>query len=115
MSTESPVAESGNNSRTEVAEDQLGSVVQSHYNNLRQTDLRTRSESRIYYLRNFNNWIKSTIINEFLARIRQEKGNNYSIGVPDLGCCKGKSCHKILNSQNWSSDPSFTAAKVETS
>ena len=71
--------------------DQHGSVVQSHYNNLRQTDLKTRSESRIYYLRNFNNWIKSTLINEFLAKIRRENGNNYPIGVHDLGCGKGKS------------------------
>lgn len=96
MSSESPLAvvETESSSLTaEVvvagADDQLGSVVQSHYNNLRQTDLKTRSESRIYYLRNFNNWIKSTIINEFLAKIRQEKGNNYPIGVHDLGCGKG--------------------------
>lgn len=32
------------------------------YNNTQEQGLDRRNESKIYYLRNFNNWIKSTLI-----------------------------------------------------
>jgi hypothetical protein len=32
------------------------------YNNTQEHGLARRKESRIFYLRNFNNWIKSTLI-----------------------------------------------------
>ncbi len=32
------------------------------YNNLQEHGLQRRDESKIFYLRNFNNWIKSTLI-----------------------------------------------------
>lgn len=63
------------------------SAVAEHYNNLNPSDLTTRSESKIYYLRNFNNWIKSVLINEFIKKIRAN--NIQNIAVLDLGSGKG--------------------------
>jgi len=40
----------------------LSEVVAKHYNNLEEKGVNARKESRIYHLRNFNNWIKSVII-----------------------------------------------------
>jgi hypothetical protein len=39
-----------------------GSVVATHYNTLEERGLAERCKSRIFYLRNFNNWIKSMLI-----------------------------------------------------
>ncbi|KAL8182346.1 UNVERIFIED_CONTAM: hypothetical protein K2H54_053756 [Gekko kuhli] len=61
-------------------------AVAAHYNKLEEVGLEQRSMSRIFYLRNFNNWIKSVLIGEFLDRVRQRKQN---IAVLDLGCGKG--------------------------
>ncbi len=47
-------------------------IVADHYNKRNGTDLETRSKSPIFYLRNFNNWIKSCLINEFIKKIRTE-------------------------------------------
>ncbi|KAL7984420.1 hypothetical protein Chor_002990, partial [Crotalus horridus] len=61
-------------------------AVAAHYNKLEEVGLEQRSKSRIFYLRNFNNWIKSVLIGEFLDKVRQRKQN---ITVLDLGCGKG--------------------------
>lgn len=63
------------------------SAVAAHYNELQECGLQQRSQSRIFYLRNFNNWMKSALINEFLGRVRERKNRN--IAVLDLGCGKG--------------------------
>lgn len=42
-------------------DEQLSAVIARHYDN-GDNNLSTRNESRILYLRNFNNWIKSTLI-----------------------------------------------------
>ncbi|XP_023563273.1 mRNA cap guanine-N7 methyltransferase [Octodon degus] len=63
------------------------SAVAAHYNELQEVGLEKRSQSRIFYLRNFNNWIKSVLIGEFLEKIRQKK--THDITVLDLGCGKG--------------------------
>ncbi len=34
----------------------------TYYNNTQEQGLDRRNESKIYHLRNFNNWIKSTLI-----------------------------------------------------
>ncbi|CAF1027305.1 unnamed protein product [Brachionus calyciflorus] len=65
----------------------LSTKVAEHYNKKDVTDLAARSKSRIYYLRNFNNWIKSVLINEYLARRRLINKDNLS--VLDLGCGRG--------------------------
>ncbi|KAM9308328.1 mRNA cap guanine-N(7) methyltransferase [Gastrophryne carolinensis] len=63
------------------------SAVAAHYNELQECGLQQRSQSRIFFLRNFNNWMKSALIGEFLDRVRMKK--NKGISVLDLGCGKG--------------------------
>ena len=40
----------------------IANVVASHYNELKESGKQFRSESRIFYMRNFNNWTKSMLI-----------------------------------------------------
>ncbi|KAM8966384.1 mRNA cap guanine-N(7) methyltransferase [Pelodytes ibericus] len=63
------------------------SKVAAHYNELQEFGLQARSQSRIFYLRNFNNWMKSALIGEFTDKVRQNKKGD--ITVLDLGCGKG--------------------------
>ncbi|XP_054936397.1 mRNA cap guanine-N(7) methyltransferase isoform X1 [Physeter macrocephalus] len=63
------------------------SAVAAHYNELQEVGLEKRSQSRIFYLRNFNNWMKSVLIGEFLEKVRLKKKRD--ITVLDLGCGKG--------------------------
>ncbi|XP_041046108.1 mRNA cap guanine-N7 methyltransferase [Carcharodon carcharias] len=63
------------------------SKVAAHYNELQECGLEVRSQSRIVYLRNFNNWIKSVLIGEYLEKVKQK--NRHNISVLDLGCGKG--------------------------
>ena len=61
-----------------------------HYNSLPETGLAARTESRIYHMRNFNNWIKSQLIGEALNQVRRAKGDNRApVAVLDIGCGKG--------------------------
>lgn len=69
------------------SEEGHSSAVAAHYNELQEVGLEKRSQSRIFYLRNFNNWIKSILIGEFLEKVRQRK--NRDITALDLGCGKG--------------------------
>ncbi|XP_032826996.1 mRNA cap guanine-N(7) methyltransferase [Petromyzon marinus] len=66
----------------------LGSVVATHYNQLQEVGRDARSHSRILYMRNFNNWLKSVLINEFVQRVRAD-GRGGALSVLDLGCGKG--------------------------
>ena len=64
----------------------------SHDNNLDERGVASRKESRIYHLRNLNNWIKSQLINEYMDRVkakRREEGSREPITVLDMGCGKG--------------------------
>ncbi|XP_073446129.1 mRNA cap guanine-N(7) methyltransferase [Dendrobates tinctorius] len=63
------------------------SAVAAHYNELQECGLKQRNQSRIVHLRNFNNWMKSALIGEFLDRVRRKSHQN--ITVLDLGCGKG--------------------------
>lgn len=40
----------------------FGTLVADHYNAVPEVGLVNRTKSRIYYMRNFNNWIKSQLI-----------------------------------------------------
>ncbi|KAG9479104.1 hypothetical protein GDO78_012650, partial [Eleutherodactylus coqui] len=63
------------------------SAVATHYNELQECGLQERSQSRIFHLRNFNNWMKSALIGEFIDRVWRK--NHRNITVLDLGCGKG--------------------------
>uniref|UniRef100_A0A8C6U3G2 mRNA cap guanine-N(7) methyltransferase n=1 Tax=Neogobius melanostomus TaxID=47308 RepID=A0A8C6U3G2_9GOBI len=63
------------------------SEVAQHYNRLQEVGLEVRSQSRIFYMRNFNNWVKSVLIGEILDQLRKSKPG--PVRVLDLGCGKG--------------------------
>lgn len=63
----------------------LSGTVAKHYNDLREGSVFDRARSRIYYQRNFNNWIKSMIIANSLKAVHRKKGCT----VLDLCCGKG--------------------------
>lgn len=64
-------------------------IVASHYNQLEEKGLEERSKSRILHLRNFHNWIKSMLINEYLSKIKESKKYNAPLCVHDMCCGKG--------------------------
>uniref|UniRef100_A0A0N4ZF10 mRNA cap guanine-N(7) methyltransferase n=1 Tax=Parastrongyloides trichosuri TaxID=131310 RepID=A0A0N4ZF10_PARTI len=61
--------------------------VSTHYNNVKEVGLNERDKSCIYYLRNFNNFIKSCLIQEFIGKLRND--GNYNGHILDLCCGKG--------------------------
>ncbi|KAM9838760.1 mRNA cap guanine-N(7) methyltransferase isoform 1-T3 [Aulostomus maculatus] len=61
--------------------------VASHYNRLQEVGLAARSQSRIFFMRNFNNWLKSVLIGEILEKVRG--AGHRQVSVLDLGCGKG--------------------------
>ncbi|XP_018574132.1 mRNA cap guanine-N7 methyltransferase isoform X2 [Anoplophora glabripennis] len=69
--------------------DGYAEVVATHYNLLEEKGLDERSKSRIVYLRNFHNWIKSMLINEYLTKIKDKKKHNAPIRIHDMCCGKG--------------------------
>ncbi|GLV41535.1 RNA guanine-7 methyltransferase [Carabus blaptoides fortunei] len=64
-------------------------VVAAHYNTLEDKGLDERLKSRIFYMRNFNNWIKSMLINEYLSKVKEGMRHNAPIRVMDMCCGKG--------------------------
>ncbi|KZC06890.1 mRNA cap guanine-N7 methyltransferase, partial [Dufourea novaeangliae] len=64
-------------------------LVAKYYNSLENNDVATRSQSRILYMRNFNNWIKSMFILEHFEKIKQNKVHGSSLRVLDMCCGKG--------------------------
>jgi len=83
----------GVNGHHEEKDDQtsgLGDTVAKHYNNIPDKGKDARKQSRIFYLRNFNNWVKSVLINEFLEKAKKARRRyDEEITVLDLGCGKG--------------------------
>lgn len=82
-----------NESTTENVKDgsgdgQLSNTVAKHYNEMEELGLASRGKSRIFYLRNFNNWIKSILIGNTLQKINNENGDDHKTVVLDL--CSGK-------------------------
>lgn len=64
------------------------SVVAAHYNLLEEKGLKERFNSPIFYLRNFNNWVKSVLIQEYTDKLR-EKDYGRALRVLDICCGKG--------------------------
>lgn len=64
-------------------------VVASHYNKLEEKGLAERSKSRIFFMRNFNNWIKSSLINEYLTKVKGTLKLGDPLRVLDMCCGKG--------------------------
>ena len=54
----------------------LTSTVAKHYNELQEAGLAERNKSRIFYMRNFNNWIKSVLISKFQLGYRLDFMHN---------------------------------------
>ncbi|OQV23193.1 mRNA cap guanine-N7 methyltransferase [Hypsibius exemplaris] len=65
------------------------SIIAEHYNNLAQLGNEQRRESPIFYLRAFNNWVKSVSIGEALNVIRNEQRRDVRLRALDLCCGKG--------------------------
>lgn len=70
-------------------------VVANHYNSIEEKGLDGRLESPIFYMRNFNNWIKGMVISEFLDKIKQETSYKYASSVLDMCCGKGGDLFKF--------------------
>jgi len=64
-------------------------VVVEHYNKLQEKGLAERFNSKIFYLRNFNNWIKSMLISDYLQRIKDSIQFGSPLRVLDMCCGKG--------------------------
>lgn len=64
-------------------------VVASHYNELKESGRKERIKSRIFHMRNFNNWIKSQLISEYLKRIKDSQRMGDPMRVLDMCCGKG--------------------------
>lgn len=71
-----------------VAEGPNATVVATHYNSLEEKGLAERFKSKIFFMRNFNNWTKSMLINEFLEKLRKADSRR-QIKVLDMCCGKG--------------------------
>ncbi|XP_057687913.1 mRNA cap guanine-N7 methyltransferase [Corythoichthys intestinalis] len=70
-----------------ISEVDHNTKVANHYNRIQEVGLAARSQSRIFYMRNFNNWIKSVLIGETVEKVRD--AGQRQISVLDLGCGKG--------------------------
>lgn len=67
----------------------LAPVVSDHYNKMENGGLQERDRSRILHMRNFNNWIKSMLIREYINKRREDKADDSPFHVLDLGAGKG--------------------------
>uniref|UniRef100_A0A1B6MB57 mRNA cap guanine-N(7) methyltransferase n=1 Tax=Graphocephala atropunctata TaxID=36148 RepID=A0A1B6MB57_9HEMI len=81
----------------EAPNESNSAVVAAHYNALEEKGLTERNKSRIVYLRNFNNWIKSMLINEYMALIKESRAVGLPIRVLDMCCGKGGDLLKWRN------------------
>lgn len=76
------------NNKEQASDKGHANTVASHYNLLKDEGLEKRFKSPIYYLRNFNNWVKSVLIGEYTGKLR-EKDYGKQLRVLDICCGKG--------------------------
>ncbi|XP_008555901.1 mRNA cap guanine-N7 methyltransferase [Microplitis demolitor] len=69
-------------------------VVAEHYNAIPERGLTHRTQSRIFFMRNFNNWMKSMLINEYLVKIKDALPHGTPVKVLDMCCGKGGDLYK---------------------
>uniref|UniRef100_A0A8D9EKW0 mRNA (guanine-N(7))-methyltransferase n=1 Tax=Cacopsylla melanoneura TaxID=428564 RepID=A0A8D9EKW0_9HEMI len=81
----------------ESEEGGLGQTVAEHYNMKKNVGTELRKNSRIVYMRNFNNWTKSMLIDEFLSRLKAAHPLGSPIRVLDMGSGKGGDMLKWKN------------------
>lgn len=67
----------------------LADTVASHYNKINAGSIEERVKSRIFYLRNFNNWTKSILINDALYLMKRQGLLARNMNVLDLASGKG--------------------------
>lgn len=53
------------NSQVNVPSSSISKIVVNHYNSIDEKNIEDRFKSKIYFMRNFNNWIKSIIISKY--------------------------------------------------
>ncbi|KAI7690058.1 hypothetical protein SSS_02253 [Sarcoptes scabiei] len=87
---------SSNNSSSSIS-----TIVANHYNSINNNDIQERKKSRIYHMRNFNNWVKSIIIRDTIKLLRSKQTNQDSSEfiVHDLACGKGGDLTKFDKSR----------------
>ena len=71
-------------------------LVAAHYNSLEEKGFLKRNQSRILYMRNFNNWIKGMLIAEYIDKVKQDKMHGVSLRVLDMCCGKGGDLFKWM-------------------
>uniref|UniRef100_A0AC35F3K3 mRNA cap guanine-N7 methyltransferase n=1 Tax=Panagrolaimus sp. PS1159 TaxID=55785 RepID=A0AC35F3K3_9BILA len=62
--------------------------IARHYNNVQNKDLNERTASRIFFQRNFNNWMKSMLIQEATSLCMQNQSTGMFV-ILDICCGKG--------------------------
>ncbi|XP_068621347.1 mRNA cap guanine-N7 methyltransferase [Battus philenor] len=82
------ISDLDNNAENGQCNTEHASVVAAHYNHIEEKGLKERFNSPIFYLRNFNNWVKSVLIQEYIDKIR-EKNYGKPLKVLDICCGKG--------------------------
>lgn len=76
-------------SKVRIHEGTNSHVVASHYNSIEEKGLAERLKSKIFHMRNFNNWVKGMLITEFVRNIRDQNPRDHRLQVLDLCCGKG--------------------------
>ncbi|XP_035773375.1 mRNA cap guanine-N7 methyltransferase-like [Anopheles albimanus] len=74
-------------------------IVASHYNKLEDRGLSARKKSNIFHLRNFNNWIKSVVIEEYSNLVKQRIPLGSPFRVLDMCCGKGGDLMKWISAK----------------
>jgi mRNA (guanine-N7-)-methyltransferase len=75
------------NREPENKETKTEEIVATHYNNIKEKGIESRKNSQIIGLKNFNNWVKSVLIQKYLIK----RGK-----VLDLCCGKGGDLLKVF-------------------